>query len=267
MDGLGAEAAPTHAFEVHAAGFGRVAEDRDVGRDVLADGGAHAGEGVGADPAVLVHQGVAGQDRPVVHVDMPRQRRVVHQDAMVADHAVMADVGIGHDQVVVANGGFRAVLDGSAMDGHALADHVVVTDHQARRLALVLQVGGILADAGELEDAVVLADLRGALEHHVGTDHRPFTDLHFRPDDGPRAHLDVGRQPGARVDDGARIDQTHSLRSAQMISAEHTGLSSTVAWQSNFQMLRFTLMNLACSCSWSPGRTGWRKRSLSEPTK
>src|SRR5690606_17025724 len=134
-----------HAFEVHAARFGRVAEHGDEGRHILADGRAHAGKAVGADAAVLVDQGVAGEDRPVIHHHVPGQGRVVDQDAVVADHAVMTDVGVGHDQVVVADGGFRTVLHGAPVQGHAFADDVVVTDHQAGGLALVLEVRGVLA--------------------------------------------------------------------------------------------------------------------------
>ncbi|MNG13314.1 hypothetical protein D3C84_969870 [compost metagenome] len=53
-----------------------------------------------------MNQGETGQDRPVIHVHVAGQRRVVHQNAVITDNAVMADVGIGHDQVVVTQGGF-----------------------------------------------------------------------------------------------------------------------------------------------------------------
>lgn len=60
---------------------------------------------------------------------------------MIADDAVMTDMGIGHDQVMVTDGGFAAVLHGATVNGDALANHIVITDHQARGLALVLQIG------------------------------------------------------------------------------------------------------------------------------
>lgn len=92
MDHLVAETAAAHALEVHAAGFGRAAEHGDEGRDVLADSRAHAGKRVGTDMAVLMHQGIAGQDRPVAYVHVAGQGRVVDQDAVVANDAVVADV-------------------------------------------------------------------------------------------------------------------------------------------------------------------------------
>ena len=49
-------------------------------------------------------------------------------------------------------------LDGAAVDGGELAEHVAVADLEARRLALVLLVLRRVADRGELEDLVVRAD-------------------------------------------------------------------------------------------------------------
>ena len=137
--------------------------------------------------------------------------------------------GIGAEELA----GFR--------NGDAFANDVVIADHQTGRFTLVLEVGGILAYRGKLVDAVVLADDGRALEDHVGTDHRTLADFHTCADDRPRADLDAVSQNGRRIDDCARVNQTHSLRSAQMISAEQTSLPSTLALHWNFQMLRLLL--------------------------
>ncbi len=167
MDGLGAETAPTHAFEIHAARLGRIAEHGDERRHVLADGSAHAGEAVGTDMAILMDQRIARQDRPVAHVHVSRQRGVVDQDAVIGDHAVVTDMGIGHDQVVVTDGGLGAVLNGAAVNGHTLANHIVIADDQSRRFALVLEIRGVLADRRELVDAVVATDTGRPLDDHM----------------------------------------------------------------------------------------------------
>ena len=95
--------------------------------------------------AELMNQGKTRQDRPIAHMHMARQRRVVDQDAMVANDAVMTDMGIGHHQVVITQRCFRTVLNGSAMNGDTFTNNVVVTDHQASFFALVLQIRGVLA--------------------------------------------------------------------------------------------------------------------------
>src|SRR5437868_5910065 len=157
---------------------------------------------------------------------------------------------------MVAQGRFGTVLNRSTVNGHAFADDVMVTDHQARFLTLVLQVRSVFAYRGELVDAVVPADFRRATQDHVRPDNSTLANFHTGADDRPGADLNVVSQDGRRIDDGARVNQTHSLRSAQMISAEHTGLPSTEAWHSNFQIWRLQLMNLASRINWSPGITG-----------
>ncbi len=96
------------------------------------------------DVAELMDQGKAGQDRPVIHVNVACQGSIVDQNHVVADHAVMPDMGIGHDQVVIAQRGFGTVLNGPAVNGHAFADHVVIADDKTGFLALVFQIRRVL---------------------------------------------------------------------------------------------------------------------------
>lgn len=104
---------------------------------------------------------------------MARQCSVVDQDAMVADHAVVADVRIGHHQVVITQGGLGPILHGATVNGHPFTDDVVITHYQARFFTLVLHVRGVFAYRGELVDAIVFANAGRTFEDHV------------RPDDSP----------------------------------------------------------------------------------
>ncbi len=216
---------------------------------------------------ILVHQGVARQYGVVAHMHMAGQRGVVDQNAVVVNHAVVAHMHIGHQQVVIAYCGFAAVLHCAAVNGDPFADHVAVAHHQTGCLALVFKVGGVFTQGGKLENSVVAANFGWPLDYHMRGNLSTLADLYIRTNKGPGADTDIVRQPCSRIDNGARVNQTHSLRSAQMISAEHTRASPTVARQSNFQMPRLTLMKRASRFRRSPGTTGWRKRSLSEPTK
>ena len=92
-------------------------------------------------------------------VDVPGQRRGVAEDRVAADVAVVRDVGVGHQQVVVADAGDAAAARGAAMDGHELADDVAVADDDPRRLAAELQILRDQADRGHREDLVAVADL------------------------------------------------------------------------------------------------------------
>ncbi len=92
---------------------------------------------------------------------------------------------------MVTHGGFRAVLNSTAVDGHPFANHIVIADHQARRLTLVLKVRGVFTDRGKLKDTVVLADAGRAFEHNMRADNGALPDFDIRANDRPRADLDA----------------------------------------------------------------------------
>src|SRR5690606_37836494 len=270
-DLLGTEAAALQTLAIDGAGGGRVARHHHVGGHILGEEGGGPGKAVGADRDELVHQHVAGEDRPVPHHHMAGEGGIVDQDAVIAHHAIVTDVDVGHQQVVIADGGLAPILHGAAVDGDPLADDVVVADHQPRGFALVLEVRGVLPHGGKLVDAVMGADHGGALDDHVGADLGIVADGDVRADDGPGTHLDVGADAGGRVDNGARINQNHrpqriSCR-AHSSCASQASWSSTVALQLKRQILRFTESISACSISRSPGTTWRLKRTPSTPAK
>jgi len=143
-------------------------------------------------------------------MDMPGQSGVVYQNAVVAEYAVVANMHIGHQQVVITDGGFAAILHGAPVNGDPFTDNVVITDHQSRGLAFVFQIGSVLPHGGELVDVVVLADAGGALDHHMGGNHCSRADFDIGPDNGPGAHFHIGCQPGLGMDYGGRINQSSS---------------------------------------------------------
>jgi hypothetical protein len=144
------------------------AADHHVGRHVLADARVLAHEAVRAGAAELVQPREAAENGPVADLAMPGQADVVGQDHVVAHHAVVRDVRVGHDPVVVADPRHALVLGRAAIDGDALADGIAIADHQPGRLTRVLLVLRLVADGGKLEDAVVPADDRRALQTTCG---------------------------------------------------------------------------------------------------
>ena len=142
-----------------------------------------------ANLAELMHQRVAAEDGPVAHLDVARKRRVIHQDRVVADTGVMADVHIRHDEIVVANRRFRPVLHRATVNRHILANDVVVTNHQVGGLIAVFEIRGRLANRRELVDVVTRAYPRGTFDHHM----RFYL--------AARANLDAGtyQRPGANL--------------------------------------------------------------------
>ena len=80
----------------------------------------------------------------------------------------MADVRIGHEQIIRSKAGNAAALGGSTADGHTFADRVIVADLHLSGLAVVLQILRLHAYGGKGEDPVAFANAGMAIENHMG---------------------------------------------------------------------------------------------------
>ncbi len=212
--------------------------DDHIRRDIAGYNAAHGREAVFADLAELVDQGKAAQDGVIVDVHVPRQGRGVGHDAAIAHHAVVRNVGVGHQQIVVADGRDALVLNRAAMDGDEFADDVTVADLQSGRLTGVLLVLAILAHRRKLINSIVPADAGRPLEHHMRTDDGTGTYLHARSDNGKRPDADVVGQYRIGIDEGAGMNQASGSAAAHIISALATKSPSTSALQEKLQIFR-----------------------------
>ena len=124
---------------------------------------------------------------------MPAQRRTVGKRRVVADLAIVCNVHVGHDPVVVADAGDARVLNRSPIQGAKFADRVVVADRKECRFASVFLVlrGG--TQRIELPDAVAAPDRGRPFDDAVRTDPRTGADAHPWADDAVRSYFDIGR--------------------------------------------------------------------------
>jgi len=198
------------ADEVQPAGGGGVAIDDHIGRDVLDDFRAAAGDGVAADVAELVHRGEAGDDGVVLDDDMAAESAVVGEDDVVPDLAVVGDMRVAEEEVVIADDG-RRVGVGAAVDGGVFPEDVAVAHEEAGWLALILQVLGLSPNGGEWEELVGGADLRRAVDDDMRVQHAVITELDSRTDDTERPDPDVVAEGRVRGNDRGGVD--HENRS------------------------------------------------------
>src|SRR5712664_3907087 len=91
-------------------------------------GSAPADEGMCPNPYEVMYRAQCTDVCPVFHGYMPAERGPVRHDDVTANLAIVRDVGIGHDQVVIADSGASPALHRAAVDGDKLADLVVVAD-------------------------------------------------------------------------------------------------------------------------------------------
>src|SRR5258707_1256157 len=92
------------------------------------------------DSYKVVHRAERAHRGPLFHGNVASQGRGVGHDDVIANRAVMRDVGVGHDKNVVTEAGYAAAFRRASIDGYELTDHVVVAHLQARRLAGIADV-------------------------------------------------------------------------------------------------------------------------------
>src|SRR5262249_33165132 len=104
---------------------------------------------------------------------------------------------LGHEQIAVPDRGQRAAPGRAAVHRHAFAYDIAPADHEARLLALKLQVLRRLADRSERVDLRALADLAGALDDDVSGDLHFIVNANLIAYDRIRADRDVCAQSRA----------------------------------------------------------------------
>src|SRR5690348_5233068 len=93
----------------------RIAIGLHVRRDVLRDTRAAAGEAVSPNLHELVRRRLPGDDRLLVHGDVPGELHVVPENHAVADVAIVRQMDVRHDEALLANRRLER-LRGAAID-------------------------------------------------------------------------------------------------------------------------------------------------------
>jgi len=88
-----------------------------------------------------MHTGHTADHCPVFHDDMPSQARQTGHDHLVAQHAVVCNMGLRHNEVMRSKACTATRLH-TAMDDDQFPDVVGITDMQITGAAIVLQVLG-----------------------------------------------------------------------------------------------------------------------------
>ena len=119
------------------------------------------------NPHEVVHRAQRPYAGPVFHGYVPAERGCVGHDDVTPNLAIVRNVGIGHDQVVVADSSAAPAFHCAAVDGDILADFVMIANLQPCRFARIGDVLRRQAYRSEREKAIVRANFRGAFEGDV----------------------------------------------------------------------------------------------------
>src|SRR5690606_10128825 len=102
-----------------------------------------------ADADELVNPGKPAEDGAVLDHDMAGKGGAVRHHDTVADRAVVADMGMGHEEVVVTDPGDTATARGAGAEGDILADPVAGANHEFGPFTPVFQILRRGAERGE----------------------------------------------------------------------------------------------------------------------
>src|SRR5580692_4706734 len=104
-------------------------------KNIASDGGPAANKRMRANANKVMDRAKRTHRGPLFHGDVTTKSRRIGQDYMVADHAIVSDVGVSHDQNMVAQAGESSTFDRATIDGDELADGIVTANFQTRRFA------------------------------------------------------------------------------------------------------------------------------------
>ena len=154
------------------------------GGKVAVKGCAHTRVGMGSHPAELVHQGEAAQGDTVPDMNMACQRGVICKNNVAADFAVMGNVAIRHNQVMVSNTCHPATPNGSTVERGRFTNDVVIANNKLGGLVFVAQVLGWLAKTYKRVDLAVLANGAGTRNNRMRGNPAAFANFYIGTNDG-----------------------------------------------------------------------------------
>ena len=157
---------------------------------------ARTDEGVRPDAHELVHARHAADRHVRTDLDVSPQLHGVGEDRVIADHAVVRHVHVGHQQAVRPDPRDAAVAR-TPVQGAVLADRRPRPDLEARRLARrTSDPAGPCRARRPWCTTQSSASASVPLDEDVRGDPHPFSDLHARTDDRVRAHRRGLRRSG-----------------------------------------------------------------------
>ena len=138
---------------------------------------------------------------------MAGERRVVDEDDVIAELAVMGDMGADHQEAMGADAGHQAAAFGAGIDGDVLADDGLRPNLEAALFAVIFLV---LRERGRSRRRGRPRSLRRACVRPVTTACEwrttPSPSFDVGADHAKRADLDPRRQLGVRIDHGGRMN-------------------------------------------------------------
>src|SRR5258707_1065498 len=180
-----------------------------------------------ADAAKLMHRRLKSDRNVVLYGHMPRERRAIHKQSVVANVAIVPHVRRRQKQAAAANRSLPPAAHRAPADGHVLAKGVPISHSELRPLAAEAKVLRIAAHNAKRIKHVVAPDPGRPLDDRMLMQHAAFSQLHVLADDRicPYAHTRAQ----------LRVRRDHRLRMNLRRAHSAASCPSTVARPSSLQ--------------------------------
>ncbi len=129
---------------------------------------------------------------------MAGKRRSVDENRVIAHHAIVADVRVGHDQVVAADASDAAALLRAAANRAKFAEIIAIADFERYPLAGKRQILRIATNSGERIKMIRPAKSRRALHHGMMIDDAAIAKLDLVAHHGVRPNFRAVSNSGRR---------------------------------------------------------------------
>src|SRR5690625_4390160 len=131
----------------------------------------------------LMNGGQAAQYDPVTHMNMTGKLYRIGNHRMAANLAIMSNMHIRHDPVIVAQSRRTDVLNGADIDCHVLTKRISIADHESSWFAAILFVLRMPAYRTKTVEIVISSNAGMAVNHTVRTDNAAFINADIGSDD------------------------------------------------------------------------------------
>jgi len=110
---------------------------------------------------------------------------------MVTDLAVMGNMGVSHQVIIVTQAGMTAALGSTTVDGSEFPDDIVIPDVDKSIFTLESDILGIGAQGRERKNQAFLTDNRVFVNGGVVLNHSAVANAHTGTDNHVGIHLDI----------------------------------------------------------------------------
>src|SRR5690625_2904331 len=148
----------TQAFGVDTNRSKGIASTNGIGGNILADGTGATYHAVRTNPDKLMHCRQATQHNPVSNMNMACQLNPVRHNGVATNLAIVGDMNISHNPVIVRHPGGTHILYSAGIDGDIFPYHVAVADGQVSCFALIFFILRVPPYGAEAVEGIVFTN-------------------------------------------------------------------------------------------------------------